>query len=303
MVKKKRDLRSLIKEHSFLFKAGLFGTALFLTYSAVRNLKINENMLKLFLIPAILNIILVILQAFDSNIVSFIPVSGVGGFLGNRGLTACFLAITTPLFIKYCKLGLPFLFLALLLCQTFTAILACVCVVMFYFWYSKRKQLEWWLVACGLILALVGLFHKNNNMFGFEVRHKTYMETINMIGRNPILGWGVGSYLPIMTDVALKNMEPEQDNKISSIRRGVMHHPHNEMLLGWFSFGILFPIVVLIYAVDIVRRFNRDKIVPFTIMIAGVICSMGYFLSPPAWFLMMFGLGVYDNKEVKHGTV
>ena len=77
----------------YLFKEFIGGTFIFLLYYAIRELNIKEDIYKWFLIPACLNIGLILMQHFDGIILDFMPVKEVTGFLGNKSLTACFLAL------------------------------------------------------------------------------------------------------------------------------------------------------------------------------------------------------------------
>jgi len=63
-----------------LFKAVLVGASVFIAYYAARELKLKSDVLKFFLIPAILNIVLIFVQKFDHTAMTFINVQGVTGF-------------------------------------------------------------------------------------------------------------------------------------------------------------------------------------------------------------------------------
>ena len=117
---------------------------------------------------------------------------------------------------------------------------------------------------------------------------------------HPIVGWGPGSFLSIISQV-----KPEDSEyfgvQFNSPKR-IMNHPHNEFLYGWWNFGALFLIGMIAYSRRIWIKFRPDKIQSFCILLSGFIVMMLYFFKPPTAFLMAVALGIFENKEVfNHG--
>jgi hypothetical protein len=291
-------LKTYLLQHApleFIFKTALFGSAVFLTYYFVRQQKLNEDILKWFLIPAYLNIALIIVQRFDHNFLSFMPVNQISGFLGNRGMTGCFLMLTTPLFFKFKQLKLlPLLLLALY----FSSILALICslaLILFYLWKIKSNWFKPYYLVLSLILVFIGVFYRGKIIGSLHIRASTIVGTLDGIKHNPILGWGLGSFEPVMikasqdklTYLGIKFNNPQQ----------IMGHPHNEILLGWWNFGLTFPILIILFLKDFFKKLIKENLIPFLIVLGGIIFSNFYFLPPPVWFLMMIALGIYENKK------
>lgn len=276
-----------------LYKTVSFGSCIFLIYYFVRQLNFKEDVLKWFLIPACLNILLVIVQRFDINYLAFLPVPGITGFLGNKGVTASYLVMTTPLFMKYFKKGLPFLILALSLTSNF-AFIGGIFIINLYFWkeqHINRKKIS--LISILITIIFIALF-REKIMGSIMIRLSTTMGVLDGIKHNPILGWGVGSFESVMVQASNENF------KYLGIFLKKMGHPHNEFLLGWWNFGFMLPILIIILICDLIKKFTKDKLIPFLILIAGGLCSISCILSPPAWFLIVFSLGIYENKgEIK----
>lgn len=285
-----------------LLNGALVGGCIFALYYMFRTFRTNETMLKFFLIPAGLNIILVIVQAFDNNFLSFMPVEGITGFLGNASVTACFLALTTPIFIKHYKKGLPFLILAVLLCKSAVAILIMLSSGLVYLAFTNKRAFKIALVVSLIVLAIGGIYKRDRIKVEFGHRRAMYLGTIDGCLRNPVLGWGLGSFKKVMRQIPRSetvyfgysfNYDTTAQGK-----EAYMDNPHNEMLLGWWNFGILFPIVFIGYWVNTIRQFTKEKLLSFSILVGVFICMMGYFLSYPAWFLAVFAMALYDNREV-----
>lgn len=279
-----------------IYESILFGGGIFGIYYAVRLLDLKYDILKYFLIPAFLNIALIIIQAFDHQRFAFLPVAGITGFMGNASVSVCFIALTMPLFIKYCKLAIPLLLLALFLCSSTVAWVIAIVSGVLYLCLDKEQAIYNKMVIS--ILAIMILCGGGLYAFKFhkpEIKHRLsmYAGTLDGIKHNPILGWGVGSFEPIMAQI--KPVDSRYFGGQFNYADAFMNHPHNEVLLGWWSLGILFPILFFGLIIDIIRRFSQENILPFAILAGGLIYSMGSFISPPAWFLLAFVLGIYDQ--------
>jgi O-antigen ligase len=279
-----------------LFENMLTGIGIFGIYYAVRQFNLTEDYLKWFLIPAILNIILIIIQTFDHNFLSFMPVNGVQGFLGNPSVSGCFIAMTTLIFVKFFPHGLFLLFFAIVLTKSITAITIFLTGLLCYAWLGKYPHRMILTILC-VLLAASGLFYQRQRILS-DVRHRSamYLGTLDGIKHNPILGWGIGSFEPIMSKI-----KPE-DSRYGwgqfNYQDAIMNHPHNEILYGWWNMGIMFPVLFFGLLWQVIRKFKRENALSFSILMGGVVCMMGYFLQPPLWFLLMMGLGIYHNQEV-----
>ena len=296
-------LKTYLLQHApveYLFKVTLFSYSAFLIYYFARQLELKEDILKWFLIPACLNIALILIQKFDHNFLSFIPLmdrTQITGFLGNRSITACYLAMTMPLFIKHLKWGIPFLLLALF-CSSLFAFIICVIIMAFYF--SKiNPKLTMRLYLGVFTLALsCGIVFEGKVVQSLNIRASETSGVLDGIKHNPILGWGVGSFEPIMIKVAERSKENYFGRRLSATNE-VLGHPHNELLQAWWNYGIAFPVIVIIYALSLLRLYAPKKLILYSILLTGALCSIGDFLSPPAWILLLLTLGIYENQENK----
>jgi len=290
----------------FLYEAGLAGFCIFGIYYFTRILNLQEDILKWFLIPAILNIFLVIIQVFDHNAIRILPVQGLSGFLGNPGVTGAFLGITTPLFIRYFRHGLWFLALALLLCGSTTGIIAGLLASAFYLYYTNKKYYNLVMLVICMLVTLVSitfLMSKwNYLMTEFWQRLIFWAGTLDGIKHNPILGWGVGSFEPIIATIP--QAESYYLGGCFNYAGAIMNNPHNEWLLGWWQLGIGFPILVSMYLFDLHKYITENKALSFAIIVACLITSFTYFFSYPVWMIAMLSLAIYENgnsnKEALH---
>ena len=128
--------------------------------------------------------------------------------------------------------------------------------------------------------------------------------TLDGIKHNPILGWGVGSFIPIMSKVEPKDSEylGVQFNTPNAI----MNHPHNELLSGWWKIGISFPILISILFINFLKTLNRENIVTFTMVLIGGMISMGWFFTMPLSFLFISAFAIHENitnRRFLHGQV
>jgi len=284
----------------YLFESALMGIAIFTVYYVTRQLKLKEDVLKFFLIPAGLNILFLIIQRFDSNIIVFLNVDKVTGFLGGSGITTCYLALTTPIFLRYFSRGFVPLLLVILICVGITAFCACLISALFYLWYADRSAFRGCVFVSLIIIAIAVCFYQKDILLGLNMRLSIWMGTLDALKTNPILGWGTGSFEPTMKVMAKDALL--FNNLQFNYEGAVMTHPHNEILLGWWNFGIIFPFLFFRYSWDLINQFRKQNILSFSIIIAGFICMTGYFLSSPSWFLLMMALGIYENqKEEKNG--
>ena len=281
--------------HLYIFKDTLMGVGIFGIYYIAKELKLTEHYLK-FLIPALLNAILIIIQALDHYGLPFIKVQGITGFLGNASVSACFIALTTPIFCKYFKWGLPLIFLSVILSNSFIAMGTFLIALLAYSWFSKYRHRITLIILCGIMVTLGCYQYGHKISSDIAQRSAMYLGTLDGIRRNPILGWGIGSFEQVMSQI--KPGDSQYGWGQFNYADAIMNHPHNEILLGWWSCGIMFPILFIIGIWGTFKRFTRKKILPFSIIICGLFCMMFYFLNSPHWLIVMLSLGIYDNEEV-----
>ncbi len=302
----------------YLFKEFIGGVFIFLLYYAVRELNIKEDIYKWFLIPACLNIGLILIQHFDGIILDFMPVKEVTGFLGNKSLTACFLALTIPIFIRYIPKIIPILIVTVFLCESRVPLIVMLITTMVYY---REINIKLYRIYLSIFLIFISIFLMNIVLqkdflnqkllgyFWFKERGSMQIGTLDGIKHNPILGWGIGSMIPITSQVKEADSYyfggyfNSKDYKTGKDPAIIMNHPHNEYLYGWWNFGILWVIGLIGLIVSIFRQFRKEFILSFSILIGAMILGLGYYFIYPVWFLVALVLGVYHNmqKEALHG--
>jgi len=288
----------------FIYEAGLAGFAIFGVYYFTRIMNLQEDILKWLLVPAILNIVLVIIQVCDHNAIRILPVQGLSGFLGNPGVTGAFLGITTPLFIRYFRKGLWLLALALILCGSTTGIISGLLASAFYLYYTDKKYFNLVMLIICMLVTLVSITFLMSKwsymMVQMHQRLVFWVGTLDGIRHNPILGWGVGSFEPIIAQIP--QSESYYLGGYFNYSGAIMNNPHNEWLLGWWQLGIGFPILVGMYLFDLHKYITVNKALSFAIIIACLITSFTYFFSYPMWFAVMLSLGVFENGDITKGV-
>lgn len=301
----------------YFYREVISGAFIFAFYYIIRELDLKENILKWFLIPVGLNILLLFAQKFDGNILSFMPVERATGFLGNPSVTSTYIALSAPIFLRYYPKLLPFLIIAVCLCSSRVPFIAMVVSGLIYLWYMNRKifKLALWGTVIGIWLFLSYFTITNENymknwVFWFRERGSMIIGTLDGITHNPILGWGVGTFYPIISSISEKDsyyfgayFNAKKDYDKNAPDPGiVMDHPHNEYIYGWWNVGILFPILIFLLMRDISKKFTRKNILPFSILVGGMVLGMGYFFCYPVWIFLIITLAVYDNQGVKYAT-
>ena len=261
--------------------------SVFLIYFAIRHFNVQENILKYVLVPACLNILLVFLQAMVPQTLPF-EKKEICGFFGNAGLTARFLGMITPIFIRYLKAGLPFLLAAILLCQGFVGLLAFMVCCLFVL--RKNKKIFYALLVMSLIVfALICFKYSGQTM----LRASMMAGTLNGIFYHWFWGWGLGSFVYVVGQVP-----PEESVYLGIPFNGVkyiMNHPHNEFLFGWWNFGLSFFIISLACAWNILTHYKKE--LSYSILLGGLVVMVFYFFTPPTLFLMTLALGIHENTN------
>lgn len=258
-------------------------------YYLTRQLELQENCLKWFLVPACLNMVFVFVQKFFPYIIP-LQSKEVCGLLGNAGLTATFLGMTTPIFIRHFLLGIPLLFLAIVFCQGSTGLLAFSTVLMFHVWHFNRKVFQSTLIA--LITTIPAIWHFNH--VDIMTRLSYAVGTLEGIMRHPFLGWGAGSFLSIISQI------PPQDSIHFGVpfnTRFIMNHPANEFLFGWWNYGIAFPVLMVLLIVNIFKNYTWRNQVSFGILLASICVATFFMFTPPTLFLLALSLGIYENQK------
>lgn len=302
-------------DYMYLYKETIIGMSIFGLYYIIREMKIKQDILKWFMIPVILNIILILIQKFDGGI-RFIPVGGITGFLGNPSVTSTFIVLSAPIFLRYMPKAFPLLFFTSIICESRVPFIALVISSLVYLYYTNIKVYRVSMLAVLVVITLFvvhwGVFGikdtaLNNQMFGFKERASQQVGTLDGIMHNPILGWGIGSFQPIMKQI------PEEESYYCGVAfnerdyadyesgglRSYMNHPHNEYIYGWWNVGIMFPILLFCLMRDISRKFTRDNVLPFSILVGGMVLGIGYFFCYPVWFMILTVLAIYDNQVPK----
>lgn len=299
-----------------LFQEFIGGVFIFLLYYITRELNIKEDKLKWFLIPASLNIFLILIQKFDGNALNFMLVTPeVTGFLGNVSLSSCFFALTTPIFLRYIPYSFFPLFIVSVLCESRMPLLALIVSSLVYWNYANKKLYRlalfvFCLITAILIIDIVYVGNLNNFYvskkltIGFCFRERGAMQvgTIDGAMKNPILGWGIGSMIPIMSRITEKESQycggyfNTKDYKTGKDPAIIMNHPHNEYLYGWWNFGIMWLIGLFLLMKDIDKKFKINNILPFSILIGCMVLALGYYFTYPVWMLVGLTLGIYHNQ-------
>lgn len=302
-----------------LFETSLVGIFIFGIYYAVRHLRLKKDILRWFLLPAVINLAFIFMQAFDHT-ASFLKVMGIVGLLGASGKAACFLALTTPLFLECMPILLPLLLLGLFICKSSVAMGASLASIMVYLFFKKRKLFNFvaFLLLMVLSLTLVHVvvirhgdipWYKVGEVGDIGQRLCFWLGTLDGIKHNPVFGWGIGNFKAIwegIPGIETRYFLGFHCNYPGHVRSAllnttIMNHPHNELLLWWWFMGTGFPILFILLCKDLIKKFTVEYIIPFTILVAAFVIMMGYFLSYPSWFLVILTLGVYENREVCNG--
>lgn len=291
-----------------LFETSLVGIMIFGTYYASRQLNLKEDVLKWVLIPVVFNMVLVYVQAFDHT-GNFMTVDGISGFLGSRGATGCFLALSTPLILLYAPVLYLFLLGAILICQTSVGMGMFIASSLVYIGIKNKKLFKIAIVVLLLLGIFLGVFLKGailRESLDLQQRLCFWIGTLDGIKHNPIFGWGIGNFAPIWNN--LLQGETRYFGVFScnyTMVKGlekIMNHPHNELLLWVWYMGVGVVLFFVLLCRDVIRSLTKENILPFSMLVAGFVCMMGYFLSYPTWFVLMITLGIYENqKEVKDG--
>lgn len=284
----------------------LGGSLIFALYYIFRTMDIKENLLKWLLIPASLNALLLIVQKFDHNFLVFMPVEGMTGFLGNASVSGCFVALCIPVYLKYWRKGLWLVIPAILLSKSLVACGAALMASLVYLNFSDRKQYRFlmMIVIMGILLFAIHLTMFENGIVTLKgdalQRASMWVGTLDGIKQNPILGWGVGSFEPVMRKIPQLEsiyLGRSFNYNLTPGLEAIMNHPHNEFLFNWWNVGIGYILVMILLIKNLLRKFTEKKVLPFSILVAGFIIMLGYFLSYPAWFVLMLALAIYEGGK------
>lgn len=277
-----------------MFESTIIGLCAFIAYYAIRNFRLKEDILKWFIIPAAFNIIVVLIQYFDHYPLFFLYVKGVSGLIGNEGMSAAYLALTLPIFFKYFRWGILPCAVAIVVCGGSVGIVAGVIGLLFYLYKTDRKRFMFYSAAMAVILLLLVCVPKSQSVKEeLHLRAAMVVGTLDGIKHNPVLGWGVGSFIPVVSQI------PPEESEFLGIKlntqAAIMNHPHNELLSGWWKIGIAFPIIIMVMLVKFLRSCKIEAITSFAVVLVGIVISMGWFFTLPSFFLLITAFAVYEN--------
>lgn len=289
---------SIIFLYTILFKTSskvqaldciLTSFSLAMVYLSVKKMKMDEDLMKWFLIPAAINIIFIFIQKFIPNLLP-IQAKAVCGLLGNAGLTATFLGMTTGIFLRYMRFGLPFLFLAIVFCDGFVGMVAFVVSCIIYNWGHNKKI---WIpvTLISILAATVSIIHSPTS---FMLRLSMWAGTFEGILRHPFMGWGMGSFIEVMAKV------PMSDSYHFGVpfnnENYMMNHPANEFLFGWWNFGLPFVLLMAFLTIGVLLSFDRERLMTYCVLVSGLITVIGFRFTPPTLFMMVLAFGMFENK-------
>lgn len=246
------------------------------------------NVLKYLMIPAGLNSLFIILQCFSSNILPFN--SSISGFLGNAGFTGCFIGVTAPIFLSYFPIGWFLCIFALIIGKSFVGLTAFLISSLVWL-YFRNKRL--FITLSVITILSIPLLKYIANIHEIIFRIASWLGTLDGIKYHWAKGWGLGSFFDIMS----------QNNDIYhgisfNTASAKLNHPANEILYGWWNFGILFVILSALYVIDLFKQFTKDKLIVFCVLIGCLCVSMGFMFTPPLLFIAMAALGIYEKGGI-----
>ena len=252
-------------------------------------LETKINIIKYFTIPAGLNALLIIFQKLLPNLVPFND--SITGFLGNAGFSGCFIGVTAPLFLSYFPIGWFLCLFALVIGKSLVGLIAFLVSTAIWLHY-KQSFLFRPFVLITLIMTPFLKYIGSSHEINFRI--STWLGTLDGIKYHWFKGWGLGSFIDIMS----------QNNDVyykipfnTSIAK--LNHPANEFLYGWWNFGILFPILAILYIKDLFKKFTIDKLTLFCVLIGCLCVSIGFMFTPPLLFLAMAILGLYESSNYR----
>ena len=294
--------------YNLLFKEMFYAVSIFGVYYTIKKLKLKEDMLKWFLIPLFLNCLVVVIQVFDNGTLLMFP-DRLCGFLGNMGLTGCYLAIGFPIVLKYQKKWVVPYIICIILTRSITALVAVLIITMLHFYHTNLKL---WRIGILVLCMIALLFCINSVIFeqGVVTIHEDIMQracmwtaTLDSIRYHPVTGWGIGRFTHIMKQIPEEKSwylgrafnERDYADYESGKLKSYMSHPHNEVLYNMWMMGVGFLVIFIGLFRDLKRKFTVKELLPFSILLGGFVIMMGHFLSAPGWLLVMFGLSIYEN--------
>lgn len=257
-------------------------------YYFIREFKIKEDILRWFLVPAGINILFIFVQKFCPQIIP-LQSKEVSGLLGNAGMTAVYLGMTTPIFLKYFRDGIVPLFLAIMFCDGFVGMGAFLISCIFYNLFKKNSI--WIPISIGSFGGMVVYSIQYWEVIQFRL--SMWLGTLDGIARHPFLGWGVGSFIETMKKI------PKSDSIYLGVpfntENAFMNHPANEFLFGWWNFGLPFLFLMILLTIYVFKNFKLST--SFLVLLAGFVSMMGFMLKPPMLFLMVLAFGIFENQR------
>ncbi len=220
----------------------------------------------------------------------------VVGTWGHTNFSGAYLACSIPLFLrrKWC-LFIPFLALALLWGRSWGAILSLAAAIIFWvmFTQTKRMKVLITLLACLSVIAYGSFFeHRQFNPFRSD-RLQYLRPTVELIGKRPIQGWGLGQYKSAFLAISKNVLHTRTFNT----------HAHFDPLENAFELGILGTIPVIGFLISIFIHFLRNITEISVVAMSGITalsmnsCSTFLFRTPLAWVFLVLTIVVLKERK------
>lgn len=207
------------------------------------------------------------------------------GFLGNKNILGCYLAICLPLFrVKFKKL-LPLIIIGLFVARASMALIAGFTGLLFYeiFITYQSKDIRKFntmikvIGSCIIIAIIFFIFIDRPNFDRIAIWKQTITHQVNW---KCIIGQGLGKF---------------QNLKVLDKYGIWWDNPHNEYLQIYFELGIIGLTLLLGYFITLFKRFLKH-IIPLTILLMSCIIvilvnSLGMFpfqIAPTAFLAITF---------------
>jgi hypothetical protein len=202
------------------------------------------------------------------------------GLMANKNLLSALFAVSIPMFFRpYWKWFVPFIFYGLTIASSLGGAIAAfiMCLVYFIFKDGREGFSKNYVKLIFLLIWFIFFLTAIDSPVETEVNKGT--ETINIplsanlrldawkkglslyITKHPIFGYGIGHW-----KLAFKKITPPD--------KPVMTKAHNEFIQGLFEMGILFPILILGYLINVIIRYRKEAILSVSALIAICLNSM-----------------------------
>lgn len=247
-----------------LFNVALAMLMFYFIKTYIRDIDIN-GILKVICITALFQVFWLGIQRIGWDFI-FHPIAADGvrqtvkdrlvGFLGNKNILGCYLAMCLPLFRVRFKYLIPLIIIGLFVARASMAFIAGFSGLVFYEVFMiiqnrdfrRLKVMVSVITICVIIAILFFAFVDRPNFDRVEIWRKTVIQQFNW---RSIIGQGMGKF---------------QDLRVVDKYGIVWDNPHNEYLQIYFELGIIGIILLSGYFIDLFRRFLRFR-TPLTIIL------------------------------------